>query len=141
MSYYRPEDLLNGPGTHLPPKDEEVWRDSHRRALIALAPLLDVARETAALLVPVQPRAQFRVELHRSLLASARQQKVQRALWLAVPDQPALLGRVNEWAEHGLSELSDTDRRLVVGAAVVGSALSVAGILRYVLRQRGRAAA
>jgi hypothetical protein len=140
------QDLLDAQSRHLSPEPDGEWQEQYPGAVIYLAPLLEVAREVAALLVPIRPRPIFRDELYRSLVATARRQQAQEALaiptagLMGVNFSPQLLGRVNEWAGQGLEELGDVDRRWFVGAAVVGSAISLAGIVTYVLYQRGRVA-
>jgi len=47
---------------------------------LSVMPFLALARELAALLLPVQPRPQFRQDLERSLMAAARQQSAHNAL-------------------------------------------------------------
>lgn len=93
---------------------------------LSVVPFLALARELAALLVPIQPSAEFRAELERTLVAEAWRQNTQALL------MPA--------------ELDDRDapeRRWMMGAAAaaaVGSAVSIASIVVYVLRRRDRAA-
>jgi len=77
-----------------------------------LAPLISLSRELKEALVPVRPRARFRRELHRALLERASQRKE---------------ASVKEW-------LIGHRRHIMVGAAVVGSAFSLAGIIAYLLR-------
>jgi hypothetical protein len=140
MNDYHPQDP---PADSIAPSStgrDTRSRDRYRDTIIALAPLLDVARELGAVLIPVRPPLAFRAELHRSLVMMARQQQVQYALFPPVVPSGDFLGRVNVWAEQGLNELSEGDRLWFVGAAVVGSALSLAGLVGYVLHQRGRAA-
>ena len=94
-------------------------------------PFLSLARELAALLLPLQPRQQFRDDLERSLIAAARQQNAYGVL--AGHNYPQVV-RVEQGA----------DRRWVIGAATaaaVGSAVSIAGIVAYVLRHRSERAA
>jgi hypothetical protein len=114
---------------------------------LALTPLFLLAQEIAALLLPMAPRAEYRRALHRSLIKQARNQEAQRLLELAdpshtpfVPDDQPLPYRVAGWITQETATL-DVDRRWVLGAAAVGSAVSLAGILAYVLSHRGRAVA
>jgi hypothetical protein len=100
--------------------------------LLSVMPLLSMARELAALFVPLQPARQFRDDLERSLIAAARQQNARVALAGYDPYGVVIVER------EGL------DRRWVVGAAAaaaVGSAVSIAGIMAYVWRRRGDRAA
>ncbi len=103
---------------------------------LSLEPYLSLARELTALLVPQQPSREFRAELHRSLMASARQQQAQYLLDLpSTPPGPGgdLPGRMVEW----VNAAGKPEHRWAVGAAAV----SLAGILVYVLRHRSRPAA
>jgi hypothetical protein len=111
----------------------------------ALAPLLQLAREIVIVLVPIKPRPAFRRALHRSLVVEARRQQTRRTLSLARPNvelpmQEALPNRVLGWLEHEANAMP-TERRWVIGAAAVGSAVSLAGVVAYVLHRRGRLAA
>ncbi len=93
----------------------------HAADPLTVMPFLALARELAALLIPVQPRPQFRADLERSLMGAARQQNARGAL---------VQGEPLEFVER-----EGTDRRWVIGAAAaaaVGSAMSVAGIVTYV---------
>ena len=105
-----------------------VAAEPHPGDALSIVPFLNLARELAALLIPVKPNADFRSELELSLLAEARHLAAFPADRLA-PDFSA----PREFSE----------RRWVVGAAAaaaVGSAVSIAGIVVYVLRRRDRAA-
>jgi hypothetical protein len=100
--------------------------------VVSVMPFLSLARELAALLVPLQPRQQFRDDLERSLIAEAHYQNAYGEL-----------ARYNS-AQVIRFEHEGTDRRWVIGAATaaaVGSAVSIAGIVAYVLRRRGERAA
>jgi hypothetical protein len=80
-----------------------------------LIPLLNIAEQTSRLLSRrAKPDGEFREELHRSLIAQARQQQA------TGPD-----GR----------------RRWIIGAAAFGSAVSVAGLVAYFMWQRNSPAA
>jgi hypothetical protein len=96
--------------------------------VLSVMPFLALARELAALLVPMQPRQAFRDDLEATLVAEARQQNAQ----LALTGYPIVeIERVGG------------ERRWVIGAAAaaaVGSAVSIAGIVAYVLMHRERAA-
>ena len=143
MNEYHPEELLNDRSRRTDSGQPDARsRERYRDAIIALTPLLDLARDLSALLRPVRPPVAYRAELHRGLVAAAQQQRVQYALFPPTPAHSDLFGRMNDWAGQGLSELSEGDRRWVVGAAVVGSALSLslAGLAGYMLHRRGRAA-
>jgi hypothetical protein len=105
-------------------------------------PFLALARELSALLLPIRPRAQFRVDLHRSLVASAQRQQAQMLMTLTAQDgaaPPALpQQQVEKYAARLERELGQGSIRWVVGAAAVGSAVSLAGILAYLVRRRSR---
>jgi len=79
-----------------------------------LAPLLDTAGRAKEALAPVRPEPTFREDLRRGLLAAARQR---RAQVVVVPQE----GR---------------GRDILIGAAALGSAISVAGLLARLLRSR-----
>lgn len=93
---------------------------------VPLAPYLTLARELAAQIVPVRLRDEFRDELQHDLMAAARRQYARDLLLFSAP--PAGRDR--------------TSRRWVLGAATLGSAVSLAGIFAaYVVRHRHRQAA
>lgn len=81
-----------------------------------LAPLLQLAYEVAAALQPVRPRATYRSELHHALTRASRN-----------PAEPGPTGLLN---------LPDIRRDWVWGAAALGSAVSVMGVIAYVWRAR-----
>lgn len=93
---------------------------------LTVVPFLSLARELAALLLPVRPRPQFRADLERSLVAAARQQNAHMALTGFTPRATNAI-----------------ERRWVIGAAAaaVGSAVSIAGVVAYVLHRRSERAA
>jgi hypothetical protein len=96
--------------------------------MLSVMPFLALARELAGLLLPLQLRQDFRNDLEASLIAEARQQHAQLALAGYPPVE---------------IEREGGERRWVIGAAAaaaVGSAVSIAGILAYVLMHRERAA-
>ncbi|MBC7223954.1 MAG: hypothetical protein H5T59_06745 [Anaerolineae bacterium] len=78
-----------------------------------LAPLFSLARYLQQVLVPVRPSPQFRENLREGLLTAARQ----RALMPA--HRPP-------WRPH---------REWVIGAAAVGSAMSLAGVAAFLIRR------
>jgi hypothetical protein len=156
MNNWQFEDLLDEQSRRLParePADQTLNKlpDALNKLpdALSLLALLDLARDIADLLAPVHLRPAFRAELRASLEVAARQQQAQRALFLVPAGGRLVVGlvpaewvdRVNGWAETAgreMSEISEGDRRWVVGAA---AALSLAGILAYVVHQRGRPAA
>jgi hypothetical protein len=87
-----------------------------------LAPLLRIAERVKAALVPVTPSPAFEAGLRQDLLAAAIQRAIGRS-----PEKPVPFLR---------------RRGFLIGAAAVGSALSVAGIVAaLVWRQRSVARA
>lgn len=99
---------------------------------LSVVPFLSLARELAALFVPVRPARQFRDDLESSLLVAAQQQRARAAL-VGYDPLEALPG-----------EREGLERRWVIGAAAaaaVGSAVSIAGIVAYVWRRRSDRAA
>lgn len=105
---------------------------------LTLAPYLALARELTALLTPVRPRLAFRAGLEASLLEAARRQCALEKLAIApsVAPEPSDVGWT--WRQRFAG---GRERRWVIGAAAVGSAVSVAGAMAYFWRQRGRRAA
>jgi len=94
-------------------------------SVVSLTPFLTLAREIAALFVPVHLRDEFRAELNRDLMVAARQQYARELLLFPAPG----------------TEQSRLSRRWVWGAATLGSAVSLAGIVALVWYQRRRQAA
>lgn len=93
--------------------------------VLPLMPFLSLARDLAALIVPVHPRAEFCTALQRDLMAAAQQQAARDRLFAP-----------------GSTPNSEVDgRRWIWGAATVGSAVSLAGIAAYVWFQHRRQAA
>lgn len=105
---------------------------------LTLAPYLALARDLAALIVPIRPSPAFREDLEASLLAAARRQYALQKLAIPVPS--VTLSPEPSWTWRGLLP-EVRDRRWVFGAAAVGSAVSVAGVMAYFWRQRSRRAA
>lgn len=100
--------------------------------MLSVMPFLSLARELAALFLPVAPAQQFREDLEQSLRTAAYQQNA----------RAALIG----YAEPGAVsvEREGFERRWVIGAAAaaaVGSAVSIAGIVAYVWWHRSERAA
>lgn len=81
-----------------------------------LAPLLQLACEVAAALKPVRPQAAYRSDLHQALVRAGHNQPL--------PDA------------SGLLNLPEIRRDWVWGAAAVGSAVSVMGVIAYFWRAR-----
>jgi len=96
--------------------------------IVSLAPFLALVRELAAEIIPLRLRVEFRDELQRELMATARQQYARDLLMWSTP-APAQ---------------AKTSRRWMLGAATVGlgSAVSLASIVAaYYMRHRNRQAA
>jgi len=102
---------------------------------LPLAALLDLSRELSNILVPVQPRSEYQAELYRRLLTEARRQQALRMLSLysgstPAPEEPrTMIHRIH--LEYGAG-----GRRWIIGAAAVGSAASLVGLLAYVRSRR-----
>jgi hypothetical protein len=116
---------------------------NHRSEPLTLSPFLALARELSALLLPVKPRPQFRAELHRNLVVSAQRQQAQLLVALAAREAPSPSmfpqRQAENYAGRWERELNlGGGMRWVVGAAAVGSAVSLAGILAYLMRRHGR---
>ena len=95
-------------------------------SVVSLAPFLALVRELAAEIIPMRLRVEFRDELQRELMAAARQQYARDLLIWSTP-APAQ---------------TKTSRRWVLGAATLGSAVSLASIVAaYYMRHRHRQAA
>jgi hypothetical protein len=107
---------------------------------LPLASLLDISRELSNIFVPLQPRPEYQAELYRRLITEARRQQALRMLSLSarstpVPDEfRTMMHRVHpEYGSGGM--------RWIIGAAAVGSAASLVGLLAYVRsRRHGKAA-
>jgi hypothetical protein len=114
-------------------------KDTSLRSILPLAPYLALSRELAELIVPVRPRADFRAQLYHSLVAQARQRPANAAL-LPLPELEPAAGIPTRFARWVITAPAQ-DRRWVWGAAAVGSAVSLAGLVTYVWRRRGSRAA
>ena len=88
----------------------------HRRE--ELGPLLTVAEKVKRALVPVEPAPAFRRRLRKGLLAAAHQRLAR---------QPA---------DRGLA--LGSRRGILIGAAALGSAVSVVGVIAYLVRSRAK---
>ena len=112
--------------------------DSTKSAL-TLAPYLTLARDLATLLTPVPVRDEFRTELYRSLVERARLQAPE-PVFIALPNDAETNGiplRFVRW----VASVPGDDRRWVWGAAAVGSAVSLAGLVTYVWHRHSNRAA
>ncbi len=95
-------------------------------SVVSLTPFLALVRELSAEVIPVRLRTEFRDELQRELMAAARQQYARDLLIWSTPALPQ----------------AKTSRRWVLGAATLGSAVSLASIVAaYYMRHRHRQAA
>jgi hypothetical protein len=100
--------------------------------VLSVMPFLSVARELAALLLPMSPNQKFRDDLESGLMAAAHQQHARGAL-VGYDELGAMPG-----------ERDGFERKWVLGAAAaaaVGSAVSIAGIVAYVWWHRSERAA
>jgi len=109
------------------------------KSILPLAPYLALSRELSELIVPAPPRADFRAELYHSLVARARQRPANAAL-LPLPEIEPAAGIPTRFARW-IVATPGQDRRWVWGAAAVGSAVSLAGLVTYVWRHRSSRAA
>lgn len=113
----------------------------------SVAPFLELSRDLRDTLVPIQPRPQFRAQLHLDLIAAARRQEALRKLGLGAEAPDSSPGRAGEYGGRILQRLhlspGQISRRWVVGAAAAGSAASLVGVgvVAYVRRRRGRTVA
>lgn len=105
------------------------------KSTLSLAPYLALSRELSELIIPVQPRGEFRAQLYNSLLDHARQRPAHAALLPLSGSEPTggIPARFARWVITTPAQ----DRRWVWGAAAVGSAVSLAGLVTYVWRHRG----
>jgi hypothetical protein len=107
---------------------------------LPLAALLDLSRELSKILVPVEPRPEYQAELQRRLLHEARRQQALRLLALPAGSTP-VLEEPRTMIRRVYLEYGPGRRRWIVGAAAVGSAASLVGLLAYVRsRRQGKAA-
>ena len=82
-----------------------------------LEPLLEIAEKVKEVLVPVEPAPAFCQSLHDDLLAAGRRRLVE-----------------------GVPQLARSPgRQILIRAAAVGSAVSVAGAIAYLIRSRAAA--
>ncbi len=111
----------------------------NREQSLTLAPYLALSRDLATLVTPVSPDDRFRTQLYGSLLDHARRQQVQPMLLPLTEEDPetGIPRRVVRWVAH----VPGQDRRWVWGAAAVGSAVSLAGLVTFVWHRRGNRAA
>ncbi len=86
----------------------------------AARPLMALARALSGLWTPVQPRPEFRAQLRYGLIRAAQHKQALAAL----DSRPALLRR--PW---------------IMGAAALGSAVSVIGVIAFLLHARHNARA
>ncbi len=107
--------------------------DNH--ATLTLTPYLELARDLAALLVPQHLRPEFKQSLEASLLVEARRQQALRQLAIGHPTMAQPRPTLESWRDL---LLEGADRRWVIGAAALGSAVSIMGIVAYLWRQRGQ---
>lgn len=102
---------------------------------LSLGPYLELARDLAALLVPRHVRPEFKQSLEASLLAEARRQKALCQLAIGDPASVQPRGPLEAWRDV---LLESGERRWMIGAAALGSAVSIMGIVAYLWRQRNQ---
>lgn len=107
--------------------------------ILSLGPFLALARDLAALLAPIHPRPEFKEALESGLVTAARQQYARNML--KIPDPVASWSSAGIMPEPRGLVAGDRERRWVIGAAAIGSAVSVAGLAAYLWHQRGQRAA
>ena len=99
--------------------DDRPYLDLFPRLRHRLEPLIATARLLKTFLVPMRPSSEFREGLREGLLTAAGQRppagSTQHPLW-------------HEWRARR--------RELVIGAAAVGSAVSLAGVAALIIRAR-----
>ena len=110
-----------------------------REQNLTLAPYLALSRDLSALITPVSPDDRFRAQLYDSLADRARRQQSQPMLLPLTEEDPqtGLQRRVVRW----VASVPGQDHRWVWGAAAVGSAVSLAGVVTFVWHRRGNRAA
>ena len=105
----------------------------------SLVGLLDLSRELSNILVPIQPRPEFREELYDRLLIEARRRQALQIL--ALPAEPLALEESRTASLRAYLGYGPESRRWIIGAAAVGSAASLVGLLAYVRNRRHGTAA
>jgi len=106
---------------------------------LSLVALLDLSRELSNILVPVQLRPEFREELYGRLLVEARRQQALQMLALPIGSLALEESRTMSLRAH--LGYGPEGRRWIIGAAAVGSAASLVGLLAYVrIRRHGKVA-
>ena len=96
-----------------------------------LQPLLSLARKVKDALAPVEPESAFCENLRLSLLAAARQRL---ASGLSLRTEPQAEGSPKSWRPVHLFRRHR--KEILIGAAALGSAVSVAGIVAYWIHTR-----
>ena len=86
-----------------------------------LQPLLSLARKVKDALAPVEPDPAFRENLRLGLLAAARQQ---------------LASRLSSKSQRPVHLFRRHRKEILIGAAALGSVVSVAGIVAYWIHTR-----
>jgi hypothetical protein len=87
----------------------------------ALQPLLALARKVKDALAPVEPDPAFRENLRLSLLAAAHQRSV---------------SRLSSKPQRSVDLFRSHRKEILIGAAALGSVVSVAGIVAYWIHAR-----
>jgi hypothetical protein len=115
-------DKLNARG-----KEEAEYLAALPERQDTLHPLLALARRVKDALAPVEPDPAFRKNLGLSLLAAARQRAVSRL---------SLRAKGSAKAQHPVKLFRRHRKEILIGAATLGSVVSVAGIVAYWIHTR-----
>jgi hypothetical protein len=109
------------------------------KSTLTLSPYLALSRDLSVLIAPVRMREEFRAQLYNSLLDHASQQRASVRLPPLSASEPTagIPARFARW----VIAVPGQDRRWVWGAAAVGSAVSLAGLMTYVWHRRANRAA
>lgn len=106
------------------------------KSTLTLAPYLELARELTDLIVPVQPRPEFRDGLYADLVERARRRQASALPMVEIEPAGDIPARLARW----IVTVPVQDRHWVWKAAAVGSAVSLAGLATLVWRRRSKAA-
>jgi len=110
------KDILDAQAEHLiQGVDDDACLRLFPRLRERLEPLMLIAQHLKDALVPTRPSTEFRESLRAGLLTAARQRSPSRSLWPSHSWRPQ-----KEW---------------VIGAAAVGSAVSLAGVAAFLIRR------
>ena len=111
-------DKLNGG-----PNEEAEYLDTLPEHQDRLQPLVALARKVKDALALVEPAPAFRENLYLGLLAAAHQRSVSRLMSLTKSQRPVRLFKRHR-------------KEILIGAAALGSVVSLAGIVAYWIHTR-----